>query len=222
MKPPVLKVRLIEEVKALQTGNKGRRFGPRHHLISSKNQKLPTQYVTTNPFKPCKRNAHMHTSSYRAVIRYFVDLNVYFVCICAKGKKIQKKFCCILSLQIYTVMFCFQWQMMQEMSTASTRGAYCNTLPTTSQTGARSTGFISIVPPAKLFNPPYCPFLFNLLVSIQPLPRYYCVVELNQLFPVVAYCWQCPENVFCFCLVNVKVGVCVGERGRRSSARVFS
>lgn len=87
MEPPVLKVRLIEEVKALQTGNKGRRFGPRHHLISSKNQGLPTQYVTTNPFEPCNRNAHMHTSSYRAVIKYFVDLNVYFVCICAKGEK---------------------------------------------------------------------------------------------------------------------------------------
>lgn len=125
----------------------------------------------------------------------------------------QEKFCCVLCLQICTVMHCFHWQMTQEMATASMRGAYCNTLPTTSQTGAGSTGFISIVPPAKLFNPPYCPFylVFCCLVPIQLLPRYYCVVELKQLFPAVVYHWQllvCFQN-FCCCLVSGKKGVCL-------------
>lgn len=119
-------------------------------------------------------------------------------------------------------MLCFHWQITQEMCTVSMRGAYCHTLPTTSRTGAGSTGFISIVPPAKLFNPPYCPFylVFLLLVPIQLLPRYDCAVELKQLFPIVVYCWQFSsvfpkkKKTFCCCLASVKVGVCVcGRKG---------
>lgn len=62
----------------------------------------------------------------------------------------EKRFC-ILS-------FLLSLMMMQKMSIASIRESYCNTLPISSQTKAGSSGFISIVPPAKLFNPPYCPF----------------------------------------------------------------
>lgn len=117
-------------------------------------------------------------------------------------------------------MLCFHWQITQEMCTVSMRGAYCHTLPTTSRTGAGSTGFISIVPPAKLFNPPYCPFylVFLLLVPIQLLPRYDCAVELKQLFPIVVYCWQFssvfPKKKNILLLPGQCKGrsVCVGEK----------
>lgn len=46
------------------------------------------------------------------------------------------------------------------MTTASMTGAYYNTLVTTSQTGTGTAGSTAIVPAAKLFNPPYCPFYF--------------------------------------------------------------
>lgn len=127
----------------------------------------------------------MHDSSLGKVLIYFQVLDLCSVCMYIWQKQ---EFCCILSLQICTVMLCFHWQMTQEMATAIMRGAYCNTLPTTSQTGAGSTGFISIVPLAKLFNPPYCSsylvfFCWFLFSSCQDI-----TVLWNSLVGV--FCWQ--------------------------------
>lgn len=104
-----------------------------------------------------------------------------------------------------SVMLWIYWQMMRKMATARSGeagglgvvvvgllgmgGVYCNTLPTTSQTGAGSSP-LSLLQSYLILHIVLFLFHFLLLVSIQLLPRYYCVVELKQFILPVVYCWH--------------------------------
>lgn len=70
------------------------------------------------------------------------------------------------------------------MVTASVRQAYCNSQPTTSQTGAESTEFSSIVPAVYSFNPPYCPLQ---LVAPGPANVFLCCGNLNDYFLLCSF-----------------------------------
>lgn len=102
--------------------------------------------------------------------------------------------------------------------------ACCHSPPTTSQSGARSAEFISIVPPVKLFNPPHCPRCLVLvpLLPIQLLPATCCrVAELTTItscrrfvrcvaLPVaLSLCFQKSCRVGGVC---AGVPVCAGDR----------
>lgn len=80
---------------------------------------------------------------------------------------------------ICTVMLFFHWQTRQEMVTASVRQAYCNSQPTTSQNGAESPEFSSIVPAVYSFNPPYCPLQ---LVVADSANIFLCCGNFNDYF----------------------------------------